>query len=183
MHPSDSLIAHYRAMAENNAWSNYRIQVACAALSERDYRAKRTSFFPSLHLTLRHILEVDRFYIDQLEGTGTERRDMDDNLAIETLAELTPAQRAMDRRLIAYCSRLTPAILAGPVVLRRSDGSRPTDPAAAVLAHLFVHQIHHRGQAHAMLAGTRVAPPQLDEFFLAEDAAKRAPDLRALELG
>ncbi len=36
----------------------------------------------------------------------------------------------------------------------------------AVLAHLFQHQIHHRGQAHAMLAGTPVPPPQLDEFFL-----------------
>ena len=36
----------------------------------------------------------------------------------------------------------------------------------AVLAHLFQHQIHHRGQAHAMLAGTDVPPPQLDEFFL-----------------
>ena len=36
----------------------------------------------------------------------------------------------------------------------------------ALLPHLFQHQIHHRGQAHAMLAGTGVAPPQLDEFFL-----------------
>ncbi len=49
----------------------------------------------------------------------------------------------------------------------------PTDRGAPVperidrlLAHLFQHQIHHRGQAHAMLAGTTVAPPQLDEFFL-----------------
>ena len=39
----------------------------------------------------------------------------------------------------------------------------------AVLAHLFLHQVHHRGQAHAMLAGTRVPPPQLDEFFLDYD--------------
>jgi len=30
-----------------------------------------------------------------------------------------------------------------------------------------VHQIHHRGQAHAMLSGTSLAPPQLDEWFLA----------------
>ncbi len=36
----------------------------------------------------------------------------------------------------------------------------------AVLPHLFQHQIHHRGQAHAMLSSTGVAPPQLDEFFL-----------------
>jgi hypothetical protein len=33
-----------------------------------------------------------------------------------------------------------------------------------------------------MLAGTAVAPPQLDEFFLAQDADLRAADLRALEL-
>jgi uncharacterized damage-inducible protein DinB len=33
---------------------------------------------------------------------------------------------------------------------------------AVVLAHLFNHQAHHRGQAHAMLASTEVAPPTLD---------------------
>jgi uncharacterized damage-inducible protein DinB len=43
----------------------------------------------------------------------------------------------------------------------------------AALAHLFMHQIHHRGQAHAMLAGTRIAPPQLDEFFLRYDEPLR----------
>jgi uncharacterized damage-inducible protein DinB len=51
-----------------------------------------------------------------------------------------------------------------------------------VLAHLFQHDIHHRGQVHAMLAGTALAPPQLDEFFLAQDAAMRSDDLRALGL-
>ena len=38
-----------------------------------------------------------------------------------------------------------------------------------LLAHLFIHQIHHRGQVHAMLSGTSVKPPQLDEFFLDYD--------------
>jgi len=28
------------------------------------------------------------------------------------------------------------------------------EPLVRVLAHLFQHQIHHRGQAHAMLSGT-----------------------------
>jgi hypothetical protein len=31
-----------------------------------------------------------------------------------------------------------------------------------------------------MLAGTAVAPPQLDEFFLRQDAPLRAADFRAL---
>jgi uncharacterized damage-inducible protein DinB len=39
-----------------------------------------------------------------------------------------------------------------------------------VLAHFFNHQTHHRGQAHAMLASTRVAPPALDlVYFIYED--------------
>ena len=33
-----------------------------------------------------------------------------------------------------------------------------------------------------MLSGTSVPPPQLDEYFLREDARLRADDLRALGL-
>jgi uncharacterized damage-inducible protein DinB len=49
-----------------------------------------------------------------------------------------------------------------------------------LLAHLFQHQIHHRGQVHAMLAGSPVAPPPLDEFFCAGEARLRAPEFAAL---
>jgi uncharacterized damage-inducible protein DinB len=54
------------------------------------------------------------------------------------------------------------------VTLERSTGPQ-TDRVGDILAHLFVHQIHHRGQVHAMLAGTSIPPPQLDEYFLATD--------------
>ena len=63
-------------------------------------------------------------------------------------------------------------------VLRSTGVVKET--ATRLLAHLFQHQIHHRGQAHAMLAGTAVKPPQLDEFFCAEDAPLRAADLAEL---
>jgi uncharacterized damage-inducible protein DinB len=46
--------------------------------------------------------------------------------------------------------------------------------------HLFQHDIHHRGQAHAMLSGTRITPPQLDEFFSAGEAPLRAPEFKNL---
>ncbi len=48
-------VEQIRAMARNNAWSNYRLHNACAQLSDTEYRAKRVSFFPSLPLTLIHI--------------------------------------------------------------------------------------------------------------------------------
>ena len=49
-----------------------------------------------------------------------------------------------------------------------------------LLLHLFGHQIHHRGQAHAMLAGTDVPPPQLDEFFSIGEADLRAGEFAEL---
>jgi uncharacterized damage-inducible protein DinB len=49
-----------------------------------------------------------------------------------------------------------------------------------VLSHLFQHQTHHRGQVHAMLAGSSVAPPQLDEFIVDDDARFRGGEVAAL---
>jgi uncharacterized damage-inducible protein DinB len=49
-----------------------------------------------------------------------------------------------------------------------------------LLLHLFEHQIHHRGQAHAMLSGTDIAPPQLDEFFSEGEAPLRAREFAEL---
>ena len=68
-----------------------------------------------------------------------------------------------------------------PVAVMRRSGVE-MEATSRLLAHLFQHQIHHRGQAHAMLAGTPVAPPQLDEFFCANEAHLRARELAEIGL-
>jgi hypothetical protein len=50
-----------------------------------------------------------------------------------------------------------------------------------VLAHLFMHQTHHRGQVHAMLSGTSVKPPQLDEFLMPSEGHLRTLEMMAME--
>ena len=57
------LFAHFRAMARNNLWSNDRLLGACAELTSEELHAPRVSFFPSLMLTLNHILRVDAYYL------------------------------------------------------------------------------------------------------------------------
>ena len=51
---------------------------------------------------------------------------------------------------------------------------------SSTLTSLVNHQVHHRGQVHAMLAGTRIAPPQLDEFMAPSEAHLRTADMAAL---
>jgi uncharacterized damage-inducible protein DinB len=181
-----TLSHHLATMAYNNAWSNLRLLTACGKLSQDDFIARRVSFFPSIKATLNHIVTVDWYYIDALERAFARRepnlepeRFYDPEEPFDTCAELTAAQRDADRRLIAVCTALTDTQLDTPVPVKRRIGLQ-TEPATRLLAHLFQHQIHHRGQAHAMLAGTPVEPPQLDEFFCANEAHLRAAELAEL---
>ncbi|WIM10912.1 DinB family protein [Enhydrobacter sp.] len=177
------LARHFVAMARNNAWANHRLLSACDGLTPEEFAAPRTSFFPSLRATLNHILWVDTYYIDALERDPTVlERYGDPPPDFADAASLYDAQRASDRRLLAFCERQTEATLGDGLVLPRPDRTPPPSSVASILEHLFQHQIHHRGQAHAMLAGTRVKPPQLDEFFLAGEAHLRRDELRALGL-
>jgi len=185
MHPH-SLAQHFTTEACNNAWANHRLLGACAQLTPAEFEAPRTGFFPSIKATLNHTLTVDWYYIDAIERSLAGRPPNDAFMAFydpeepfATCDALRTAQQASDRRLIALCEPLDAAALACVVAVPRRAGLTH-EPLPRLLAHLFQHQVHHRGQAHAMLAGTGVAPPQLDEFFCRWDAPLRASDFRAL---
>ncbi len=176
------LVDHFVAMARNNAWANHRLLSACEALSPEEFAAPRTSFFPSIRKTLNHILDVDLYYIDALEGLDALKRYSEPDRDYADARSLRLVQTASDKRLIAFCERQTDQSLASDCILPRPNRKPPPTRIAAVLEHLFQHDIHHRGQAHAMLAGTKVKPPQLDEFFLAGEQDLRRDELRALGL-
>ncbi len=176
----------YRAMAFNNLWANHRLLTACAALSQAEWVAPRTGFFPSLRATLNHILIIDHFYVDAMEGGTLGPAAWANREPCATLPELQAAQEAMDRRLIAVVEAAVgeepdKGGLARIVSVHR--GARiQRERLDRLLLHLSQHQIHHRGQAHAMLSGTPVAPPQLDEFFSVGEADLRAGEFAALGL-
>jgi uncharacterized damage-inducible protein DinB len=174
-----SLVQTYRAFAYNNAWSNYRLLTACANLNQEDFEADRTGFFPSLRMTLNHIFVVDLFYVDALEGGWLGPKAWENPVPCPSLAELKGAQASVDNRLIAVCNALTPDLLGGIVRVNRNIRVQ-TERRDRLLMHLFQHQIHHRGQAHAMLSGTIIKPPQLDEFFSIAEAPLRAVEFDSL---
>ena len=170
-----ALVRHFRNMALNNAWANRRLLGACGALEPGEFSAPRTGFFPSIRETLTHVLMVDLYYLDALEEGGIGRALYDTFRAPKNCADLAFEQEQADARLTSFCDRLTPEDLARTVSTDRGEEGRVPERVEHLLAHLFQHQVHHRGQAHAMLSGTSVPPPQLDEFFLDYDRAPDAP--------
>lgn len=169
----------FRTMAYNNAWANHRLLTACADLSQDEFAAPRTGFFPSIQATLNHILIIDWFYVDALEGGTLGPAAWANEVPCPTVALLRSAQAAVDRRLVAWCEALDETGLDRSIQVHRGTHIQ-TERADRLLLHLFQHQIHHRGQAHAMLSSTKVAPPQLDEFFSFAEAPLRADEFRAL---
>ena len=181
-----SLAHHFLTEAYNNAWANHRLLRACSELTQEEFAARRTSFFPSIKATLNHILTVDWYYLEILERSlagrpphPDARRHFDPEEPFDACADLSREQHSADRQLIALCAGVGDDRMDVEVLIpRRTEVVR--DRVRRILAHLFEHQIHHRGQAHVMLAGTRVKPPPLDEFFCTGEAGLRARDFAEL---
>lgn len=168
---------YFVAQARNNAWANHRLLKACAQLTQEEFEATRTSFFPSIKATLNHILVIDRFYVDAMEGGTLGPAAWANPEPCTTLSDLRREQAAVDNRLIAWCEALGDP---GRVVEVHRGSRIQRERADRLLLHLFEHDVHHRGQVHAMLSGTSVKPPQLDEFFSEGEAPLRARDFAEL---
>src|ERR1700740_2324238 len=109
----------YRAFAYNNAWANHRLLNACANLSQTEFEARRTGFFPSLQLTLNHIYVIDLFYVDALEGGWLGPWAWENRGPHPSVPELQRAQAKGDQRLIAHCNALMPDQLDSTVRVNR----------------------------------------------------------------
>jgi uncharacterized damage-inducible protein DinB len=97
----------------------------------------------------------------------------------EDRAELTRARIAEDERLIEVVEKLDDTTLKGLHSYRTTSGMPKSQVLSDILMHIFNHQTHHRGQAHACLSIlTGSEPPSLD--LLVFQRGGTAPDLEKL---
>jgi Holliday junction DNA helicase RuvB len=119
--------------------------------------------------------------VETMAAALSEPRDAIEDIIEPYLIQCGYLQRTPRGRLliIDLCEALTPEKLVSTVNVHRGQRIQH-ERMEDILGHLFQHQTHHRGQVHAMLAGTTVKPPQLDEFIVADDGRFRGDELAAL---
>ena len=97
----------------------------------------------------------------------------------EDRTELVRARIAEDERLIKLIAKYDEAALTDLHSYKTTSGMPHSQVLGDILMHLFNHQTHHRGQAHACLSIlTGDEPPSLD--LLVFQRGGTAPDLEKL---
>jgi uncharacterized damage-inducible protein DinB len=168
-------VENFRQLAAYNHWANLRLYGAALDMAEELYRRPTGVFFGSLHGTLNHLLLTDRIWLKRLTGQG-EHPDRLNAVLYDDRQDLLRARIAEDARLKDVVASYTDADLAKAIAYQTTSGKPYSQALQDILLHLFNHQTHHRGQAHAccsILTGTE--PPSLDLLLYQRGAL--APDL------
>lgn len=155
---------HFETLAGYNRWANRRLYGECALLCDAEYKKERVSFFGSIHHTLNHILVGDRMWLGRVIGVdpGVDRLDA---VLYDDRASLRVAREAEDERIASVVAGRSATALAANCNYKNVSGVACRTPLRWIFTHLFNHQTHHRGQVHAMLSQTPVAPPPLDLIY------------------
>ncbi|MBK1667426.1 hypothetical protein CKO28_05200 [Rhodovibrio sodomensis] len=155
----------FQRLADYNAWANARLYDAVAALSPDALRAQRpAAFFESILGTLNHLLVTDRIWLDRFQHLPPVHGQVDERVH-DDLDALRAARIAEDARIRRFVGRLGEADLDAQLAYKTSSGVPHSDPLGALLTHVFNHQTHHRGQAHALIQEAGLSPSPLDLIY------------------
>jgi uncharacterized damage-inducible protein DinB len=169
------------ALARYNRWMNDKLYALAATLSDEARKRDSGAFFKSIHGTFNHLLLADRVWLARFTGAAAPDgfmgpggiRSLDQELYID-FEELRRERALTDDELSAWVSGLTSERLAAPLVYKRR-GQKIESPLWWVVAHVFNHQTHHRGQITTLLTQQGHDPGSTDLFAMLHEEAARAP--------
>ncbi len=160
--------AYVQTMAAYNAEMNRRWYAAASRLTEAPRPENRGAFFGSLHGTLSHVLCADRMWMSRFAGWPKPAQAQRQSAGLyDDFAELSAERLRADADIAAWAAGLDQAWLDQDQVWFSGSVQRELrKPRALLVMHMFNHQTHHRGQAHALLTCCDADPGITDLPFV-----------------
>jgi uncharacterized damage-inducible protein DinB len=155
---------HVRLMARYNQWQNTSIYKAADSLSDEARRAARGAFFGSIHGTLSHLMWGDKIWMHRFESWPKPEGGIADSASLfSDWAELKAERVRMDAAILAWTQDVSESWLAESLSwFSGALGREISRDRWHLVAHMFNHQTHHRGQVHAMLTAAGAKPEDTD---------------------
>jgi uncharacterized damage-inducible protein DinB len=162
--------AYVQRMARYNRWQNASLYGAADVLSDDERRRECGAFFGSVHKTLSHLLWADRMWMSRFTDVPKPQGGIPESATHYPEWEGLKRERAaFDETIVQWADGLDPDWLAGDLTWYSGAVKRDlTKPKWLLVAHMFNHQTHHRGQVHCMLTQAGGRPQATDLPFMAE---------------
>lgn len=164
---------YVRGFSAYNAEMNRRTYEAAARLTDEDRKLSRGAFFGSLHGTLNHLLWGDQMWMSRLaDWPKLDKPISGSDTLYDDFAEMTRRRAEIDRGTSAWAAEVTDDWLKGDLTwFSGLAGREMTAPRTVIVIHMFNHQTHHRGQAHALLTAAGEDPGATDIAFILPPSA------------
>jgi uncharacterized damage-inducible protein DinB len=161
------LLEQFKLFAVYNRLMNERLYAASGELPDAELRRDRGAFFKSVLGTLNHIMVGDIVWLQRFAGhpgsaqvlayvSGLPRPAALSTILFDDLARLGEERARLDRLIIDWIDALSAAALEDDLTYANMSGKVYTQCYAGLISHLFLHQVHHRGQATTLLSQSGV---------------------------
>jgi uncharacterized damage-inducible protein DinB len=167
------LKAHFDELAAYNRFANQRLYDEAATLTDEARKRPIGLFFTSLHGTLNHLLVTDYIWLRRMTDDGPQPERLNQILH-DDFAELRAVREAEDARILGFVTALQAADYDRVLEYRNSTGKIFQQRLGPALTHLFNHQAHHRGQAHAGLTILGIREPTSLDLLVLQRATNAA---------
>lgn len=168
---------YLRSLLEYNAWANAELYRKVFELPPEEVTRKRKTLLESIHLSLNHLLAVDRMWIAHMQKRPHGIAELRARL-YDDMEDLWAARQDQDRIHVDYLDSLTGEELEEVVDYELIGGNTGSLSRAMCFTHLVTHGSYHRGWVADMFGQAGAMPAIID--IPVYERAVRANGLPAL---
>ena len=154
-------------LAEYNRLMNQRIMDAASLLSDEELKKDQKAFFKSILGTLNHILVGDIIWLKRFSSnsssekplsyiSGLEKPKSLSSILFSDIRTLKKEREKIDTIIINWVNNLSESDLSDYISYNDMAGQPYNKQFVSLINHLFLHQVHHRGQATTLLSQSGV---------------------------
>jgi len=158
-----SEINQFILLAQYNQLMNQRQYEASTKLSGAELCNNKGAFFKSVLGTLNHILLGDIVWLQRFATHPSSQEALSyistlekpkalDAMLFMDFDKLRKEREKIDQTIIEWVKQLSDADLIDCISYTNMAGDIFTKPFSSLINHLFLHQVHHRGQVTTLLS-------------------------------
>ncbi len=144
-------IDYFQTLSRYNRWMNENLYNVCSAMPDELRREDKGAWFKSVHGTLNHLLLCDRLWLGRFTHQPYPAYALDQEL-FHDWDEMKAERAQTDDAIDAWLASVDDEQLKQPLTFTAiSQPMERTIVLWVLVAHLFNHQTHHRGQITTLM--------------------------------